>query len=106
RKNEVGWRSSDSDHGARTASGVPSTMPIRIAVIATFERVRQATVSVASAPKASASTQATGANAAAMVSRNALVQAERVDPTRPGPPIAWLAVVTISGSSATATAVP
>ena len=82
------------------------TILIRIAVIATLERVRQATVSVASAAKSSASTQTTGENAVAIVRKKALVQAKRVEPDRPGPPTACVAVVTISGSSATATAVP
>ena len=81
-------------------------MAIRISTTALLDRVRQATVSALSRPKAAARTQLTGAKAVPTVSRKAQVQAARVEPLRPGPPIASAAVVTITGSTATPTAVP
>src|SRR5258707_13125724 len=79
---------------------------IRVAVTKRLERVRQATETSAIAATTAVSAQITGAKAVASISMKAQVHAERVLPWRLELPIASAALVTISGSSATATAKP
>ena len=79
---------------------------IRIAVTKRLERVRHATETSAMAATTAVSAQITGANAVASIRIKAQVHAERVLPWRLELPIALAALVTISGSSATATAEP